>query len=113
MLSESRGYFRNTRLLKSIAVIYALAVYAVLAIAALTGLYVLYVLGRHWWIVRQVRTSANWTPNTETSWKDIPEVTQYERAWSELTAIPASPTSWKREPFKEGVSIPYQATFES
>jgi hypothetical protein len=27
--------------------------------------------------------------------------------------MPASPTSWKRQPFKEGVSIPYQATFES
>lgn len=27
--------------------------------------------------------------------------------------MPASPTSWKREPFKEGVSIPYRPKFES
>ena len=31
--------------------------YAILAIVALTALYV---HGRHWWKVRQLRTSANW-----------------------------------------------------
>jgi hypothetical protein len=32
-------------------------VYAIVAISALTALYV---LGRHWWRVRKLRTSANW-----------------------------------------------------
>jgi len=42
---------------RRVFVSYAVPMYAILAIVALTALYV---LGRHWWKVRQLRTSANW-----------------------------------------------------